>query len=80
MKNFLTHIKKILICVFMYTLITFLVIYLLNELNCIKQIEFILVSNLFLLVFVGALLVLVGILFLIKYILECKVKNQEKFN
>ncbi|HBG2405056.1 TPA: hypothetical protein KPK48_003258 [Clostridioides difficile] len=79
MKNFLTHIKKILIYIFMYTLVTFLVIYLLNELNCIKQIEFILVSNLFLLVFVGILLVIVGILSLIKYILEYKIKKIEKF-
>ncbi|MCC0732123.1 MULTISPECIES: hypothetical protein [unclassified Clostridioides] len=76
MKNFLTHIKQILIYIFMYILVTFLVIYLLNELNYIKQIEFILVSSLF--VFVGELLVFVGILSLIKYTLEYKIKKREK--
>ncbi|MFA8997979.1 hypothetical protein ACEI87_09910 [Clostridioides difficile] len=71
----------------MYIVVTFLVIYLMegkaldgkltiNELNCIKQIV---IQNIFLAVFLVALLVLVGVLFLIKYILECKVKNQEKF-
>lgn len=68
--RFFICIKKKLLYIVVYILDTSLVIYLLNELNCIKQIEFILNFNLFLLLFVGGWLVLVAVSLLIKLILR----------
>ncbi|HBF1820667.1 hypothetical protein [Clostridioides sp. ZZV15-6597] len=91
LKKLLTYFFPIRFFIFIviYILVTFIVIYLMegktldgnitiNELNYIKQIELLLIHNMSLAVFSCVLLVLVGVLFLIKYMLECKVKNQKR--